>query len=166
MLQCSMALAVIYGLAIVSSFSFYGKVNLRSPDLPYFFGAEASELTDSCRKAIVLLDQEGQASYMVVRDEVVFSKTWSLIYGMLPDPSKGAVVGGQYPHHLLPREDDRTATAMDPGQLAEITVCTVLKRMDRRSGCVMVQMMPRSHKVTAKEEFHAMGCLLQSCHLL
>lgn len=143
-------------------------VNFHSSDLPFFFGASDEVLIDGCNKAVNALGLEGQSQYMLVRDEVVFSRTWSLVYGLLEDPCRGAVVGGRIPEHMVPSrnfENEEEPTILDPSLLADVTCCTILKHVDRAGG-VCVQMLPRSHKVSAADEFESMGHVLQGCDLL
>lgn len=136
-----------------------------SPDLPNFFLASGDQLVTSAAKGIQCVGQEGLSGYMVVRDETVFSKTYSLVYGLHPDdPTQGHVVGGMWPEHAcIPMGDGCPDLA--ESRLADVTVATAVKSVSKKDDLFMIQMQPRSHSVTAREEFEAVGEILQSCYL-
>lgn len=54
-----------------------------TPHLPQFWLAEGQQLQESCRTALNILERDGQhVQFMIARDEVVYSKSWNLVYGM------------------------------------------------------------------------------------
>ena len=65
------------------------KVNYLVPWLPQFVCAEGPQLDQSTGAAISNLKVDGSSDYVLVRDEVVFAKTFNLIYGL--NSSDGAV---------------------------------------------------------------------------
>lgn len=142
-------------------------MSLITSDLPHFFGATGSALTESVSRALSNLLLEGTSEFQVVRDEVVFCKTWSLVYGLLPDASQPAVLGGMFPNHMVPVQEgeEESMAKRDKKDLAPIVVCTVVKPVNRKGDCYCIQMTPRSHKQTAADEFHEMGEILQACCL-
>lgn len=59
--------------------SFPMKACYVQPGLPAFFCAEGADLIASVQCAIDALGQECRSGYMVVRDETVYAKTFSLL---------------------------------------------------------------------------------------
>ena len=59
------------------------KVPLTNKFLPQFFCAQGTALVESVNASLCLLQQDGvEQPYMIVKDEVVFARTFSMIYGM------------------------------------------------------------------------------------
>ena len=136
-------------------------VPLVAPGLPDFFTAEGERLVQSAASALSCLQLEGTGNYMLIRDECVFSQSFSLLYGLLENPKDPIVVGGVHPQHsrLHPEalEDQKSEN------LAPVSVCTVVKALDRRSDCFLIEMVPRRHNASAMDELQAMGRLVESC---
>lgn len=141
------------------------KINLVVPGFPNFFVASGQQLTDAAASAIQCVNQEGRCGYMLVRDETVFAKTFSLVHGLdARDPSKPCVVGGKWPDKAILPSDD-SMPSLPEEDLAAVTVCTAVKSVDSKDNLFVIQMQPRGHGISAQEEFEAMGEILMSCRL-
>lgn len=142
-------------------------MNLCTPDLPNFFAASGSQLQDAIAVAIQCIGQEGEAGYMVVRDETCFSKSFGLCYGLVAeDAKKGRVLGGKWPdHHIVEMDEDNELPELKRSDLADVTVCTAIKRIDKKDELFAIQMLPRGHDVSALEELQSMGDILHKCYL-
>ena len=105
---------------------------------------------------------------MLVRDEVAFAPTYSLLYGLLDDPKEACVVGGQHPKAAkIPcGNDGLQGLSLDPSLLSPLSVTTALKRVDKRSDLFVIQQVPRSRVTTAAEEFQEMGRIADACATL
>lgn len=129
--------------------------------LPRFFVAEGDVLVDSCQKALALLPCN--RAYMLVRDEVVYARTFNLIYGLSEtDPSKAYVVGGQHPHKSLLAPAEWHAK-LKKDDLASVHACTMLKSVDARSGGFLIQQVPRARLVDAEAELAEIASILDCC---
>ena len=99
--------------------------------LPNFFIAENAQLVDSARAAIGCLQLEGRPSYMLVRDEVVFAKSYNLLYGLQGE--EPLVVGGIHPGHSRISREAMSEDSLSDEFLASICVSSCLKGIDKRS---------------------------------
>eukprot|EP00442_Polarella_glacialis_P000348 CAMPEP_0115155298 /NCGR_PEP_ID=MMETSP0227-20121206/67810_1 /TAXON_ID=89957 /ORGANISM="Polarella glacialis, Strain CCMP 1383" /LENGTH=895 /DNA_ID=CAMNT_0002566345 /DNA_START=132 /DNA_END=2816 /DNA_ORIENTATION=+ len=134
--------------------------------LPQFFLAFGDQLLQSTGSAISLLGAEGSRRYMLVRDETVYARTFSVVQGInRQDPSISCVVGGAHPGHALIQcgPDIDIASRVQEAELAQVTVVTCAKRLDRRTDLFQVQVVPRSRVTTAIEEFSEVGLISAAC---
>ena len=115
---------------------------------------------ESARDAVCLLSREASRSYMVVRDEVAFARSYNLIYGLDPEsPQTAHVVGGAHPgmgkvvrgEEGFPLEKDR---------LAPISVSTCLKTIDKRTNLFQIQQIPRQRITNMDFEFQEIGLIM------
>ena len=140
------------------------------PGLPSFFCAEGADLVEGAAAALDSLGQEGQRGYILVRDETVFAKSFSLIYGLVKgEPQQGIVVGGIHPKHSMIRAgadvSEGQPLILDKDTLSTISVVTAIKRIDKRGDLFELQHLPRNKVVDAEGEFRAFGELAQACVL-
>ena len=122
-------------------------------------------LNQSVKASLALCGAEGNRSYMLIRDECVYAKSWSLMYGLKADcPEKPICVGGRHPEcsMMLWSEEDGF-TDLEAEKLADVCVCTVMKGLDSRGPCFQIQQMPRSRTTSKEEEFHQFGLMIQTC---
>lgn len=69
--------------------------NLVTPFTPAFFVAEGTQLVDSIRAAMSILEVEASSAYMVIRDETVWAKSYDLLFGLSLSPAALAGGGGR-----------------------------------------------------------------------
>eukprot|EP00435_Cladocopium_sp_Y103_P006427 s521_g2.t1 len=141
-------------------------IPVTSPFLPKFFLAEREALVESVQTAISLIGENH--GYMLVRDEVVYAKTFGLMYGLCDmaaseeDASKAYIVGGKHPEKsLLPPEE--WTGKLERSDLATVHACTLLKSVNRLGGGYQVQQIPRQRLTDAAAELGDIAALLQAC---
>ena len=130
-LGCSIKKASLIVIVLCPGTVAKQRVDYLIPWLPHFFVAEGEQLEQSVKAAISLCEVENTNQYMLVRDEVAYSKTWQLVAGLLPEqPDTPAAVGGAHPEKALVPYDDDMLTKKDlkKEDLAPLSVCTILKR--------------------------------------
>ncbi|CAK9063241.1 unnamed protein product [Durusdinium trenchii] len=130
--------------------------------LPRFFLADGEVLVESVSRALNFIESDGMhRDYMVCRDEVVYSRTYNMVYGLSPDnPRQSHIVGGSYPEHSFV-ESQHGRPPME--HLAQVHCCTLLKRLDTCSGGFMVQHLPRRKLITAASEAQDIAIFLDAC---
>ena len=140
------------------------QVSLIQEGLPHFFLAQGDQLEKSAATALDCLGLEGSNHYLLIRDETAFARTFNLVYGLREDPKEPAIVGGSAPDHALLEPGDQKSLPKE--HLADVSVCTVLKGLNKRGDCYMVQMTPRKHKTTAEDKLCSIGEILEASALL
>lgn len=74
------------------------QVSFDEPGLPNFYCSEGDQLVEAIKNAIDCLQNvEGSRSFMLIRDETVYSKSFNMLYGLSEDMP--CVVGGVHPSH-------------------------------------------------------------------
>lgn len=102
---------------------------------------------------------------MLIRDEVVYSKQWNLMYGLVPErPELPVAVGGIHQEHSVIRYDEKDGfPQLKQEYLASLNVSTVLKPVNSRSGLWQIQQLPRGYKTDKVTEFMDIGELCMKC---
>ena len=108
---------------------------------------------------------EGVHGYGLVRDEVAFARTYSLVYGLQEDPKIATVVGGAWPDAAsIPcPEGTMQGLKLDREKLSALSVCTAVRRCDRRNDLFLVQQIPRTRVTNAWDELRETGLIAESC---